>query len=264
MSADLRALIEKWRTKGEAELREATDKEMGAAMGVVAMRLHCADELEAALQSSVLPAESPKVVCVCGHGKDEHGNDGAGHCGATPRCRSAEGCQQFRAESPKGRGAPTEDALKIQLLMLFSGCYGTGYGDGLDRGDLNALMQKRRPLFDKLAADCLPLFSAAFRAEGRDAAPPDALLVTEGQPQKTKSSLNALAAKAHKWLETVEQNRTVVCDCGRTHRTYFGLDHHMGENVEGCDFCVDGQPHKEHKEKDLGLLGSTDTGNTRG
>jgi hypothetical protein len=35
-------------------------------------------------------------VCVCGHTRDEHGNDGAGHCGATKECRSRGGCREFR------------------------------------------------------------------------------------------------------------------------------------------------------------------------
>lgn len=51
-AGSLEALIQKWRELGEVELREATDREMPAAMGVAAMRLHCANELEAWLASA--------------------------------------------------------------------------------------------------------------------------------------------------------------------------------------------------------------------
>lgn len=39
--------------------------------------------------------------------------------------------------------------------------------------------------------------------------------------------------KAHEWLERVEEHRT--CECGQ--RTYIGLDHRLGQNVEGCTYC---------------------------
>lgn len=38
---------------------------------------------------------------MCGHAFDMHGNDGFGHCGATDRCRSREGCKAFRAATPQ-------------------------------------------------------------------------------------------------------------------------------------------------------------------
>jgi CDGSH-type Zn-finger protein len=44
--------------------------------------------------------------------------------------------------------------------------------------------------------------------------------------------------KAHRWLETVDQNRTIVCRCGTRHQTYIGLHHRAGENVKGCEFCA--------------------------
>ena len=35
-------------------------------------------------------------LCVCGHGRNDHGNDGEGHCGASAACRRG-GCKQFRS-----------------------------------------------------------------------------------------------------------------------------------------------------------------------
>ena len=34
---------------------------------------------------------------------------------------------------------------------------------------------------------------------------------------------------AHEWLERVEERRVVG---------YFGLDHKIGENIDGCDLCA--------------------------
>lgn len=50
--ARVHAVIAQWREKGNAEMVESLDRDMGAAAGVAAMRLHCADELEAALTAS--------------------------------------------------------------------------------------------------------------------------------------------------------------------------------------------------------------------
>jgi hypothetical protein len=44
------------------------------------------------------PAESDER-CTCGHSRDDHGNDGAGHCGKEP-CRRRGGCKQFTAGRP--------------------------------------------------------------------------------------------------------------------------------------------------------------------
>lgn len=56
--------------------------------------------------------------------------------------------------------------------------------------------------------------------------------------------LREVVATYHEWLERVEQLR--VCpDCGRT--GYMGLDHAIGENVEGCSGCAAlGRAHSAH------------------
>lgn len=98
-------------------------------------------------------------------------------CATKAEKDSSSSSSVLPAASPEGRGAPTEAALKIQILMLFSGCYGTGYNDGFERESLSVLMQKRKPLFDKLAANALALFSTdESRVAGRAAAPQDAEL----------------------------------------------------------------------------------------
>lgn len=52
---------------------------------------------------------------------------------------------------------------------------------------------------------------------------PDPLI---GQSDTDREALNALR-KAHEWLERVDQLAT----------GYFGLDHKLGENDDGCTFC---------------------------
>lgn len=48
----LNGLIEEWTRQGESELQEATERSMLAAMGVAAMRIHCARELSDTLLKS--------------------------------------------------------------------------------------------------------------------------------------------------------------------------------------------------------------------
>jgi hypothetical protein len=58
MRQRLEALVRSWREAGERELQEATEKAMPVAMGVAAMRLHCARELEAVLAASREPGDT--------------------------------------------------------------------------------------------------------------------------------------------------------------------------------------------------------------
>lgn len=55
----------------------------------------------------LLAAGEAKGMCVCGHSPDEHGNDGTGHCGATPTCRSGK-CERFTLVAA-GEATPQPD-----------------------------------------------------------------------------------------------------------------------------------------------------------
>lgn len=67
-------------------------------------------------------------------------------------------------------------------------------------------------------------------AEERGA--PDGGTVSSREFRARAEALRAIEA-AHEWLERVEEHRT--CECGQ--RTYIGLDHRLGQNVDGCTYC---------------------------
>lgn len=58
-----------------------------------------------ALPPRLSVAQEGEKLCVCGHPMDLHGNDGAGHCGASKSCR-AGGCKKFRLKGEPEPATP--------------------------------------------------------------------------------------------------------------------------------------------------------------
>lgn len=62
-------------------------------------------------------AQEAEPMCVCGHPMDMHGNDGAGHCGASRSCR-AGGCKKFRLKGEPEPAIPQEDLPEAAAKVL--------------------------------------------------------------------------------------------------------------------------------------------------